>query len=624
MSLPYPSIRAASGYAAVARRRLQVLCEALRRAPGTVGSKSEFFDGFLLRASKVAGRVTGTLVDVPHRIGWSGGVTADAYGATPAGLTVYPYLAVPMRDVLLNAQLVGAFDSAPNLPPTLVNPPLAYFTGTIGGFNTASVHGNTARTGRNFLTHNWLSIFYQASNRIGVAAWDHLRGGDTLGVFCVADNLPAANGRIEDGVVTNPSRTDIDAQVSLLVTEAFVTAQTGARMCCRYYLPTNPPTPPTGPAEAFRNAQSPWCAAIATHLAPGVMRWVVAVHVTRQDNEEADFLGERGVYIANLLVINDPDVATPGAYLVGGYYRRNYLDGSTDRQPQFVEADPGPGPGAWAPNTHIPYDLTFADADTTLVYGSFSVYRDDGGTLYTAEIHRMSALTGALLATTRLADGVDTDSADVVFANTLGVDSPGDGTAVAIGCHPTAQAPFGVAVIDGASVAKEYYSPGFYHYGGGVGQTIGCVEYIGNGKYAFPVSSAMPEAPSYSADWCVAVYDVAAKTLLLAGTIEPTRPLMNTAGGTWIQANIYTGRMCCVQAELADDDGEITRHATVLATIGPYGLTVGSLDGRAGRTYISYDSCATWHKVVDYGSPRGVVYGGNPAFRPAPRQIIRG
>lgn len=620
MSLPYPSIRVGSGHAAVARRRLQALCEALRRAPGTVGSMAELFDGFLLRATKVAGRVTGTLVDIPHRIAWSGGVDAAAYGWPQAGLVVSPYFEVVARDSLLTE--TDLFSDA--LPDKLLNGAAVYNTSSFGLFTAFSVLGNTDRTPLNFITHaDTVALYTTVAKAInGVGAWDMLGPGDMILNACTARSIAQSHGSAAGGVASIEPLTSLNGRLGLGLTETTVTARTGARLCGRYYLPTTPGDNPTAEAEQFRNIQKPWCMAIARHREPGVMQWLVATHTTAQNNQVTDFYGERGVYIGTFVVVNNPAVDTPGVYLMGDHHRRNLLDANVLRQPQF-DADGN----EWRENYHVPYDLTFIDDTTALVYGAFYVRRvsePEGAAVayYSADLIRVDTETGTVISLVALADGVENSHADMVFANSVGIGSPGDGTAVAVGCHGTAGDSWGVVrVAANGAVTKSYFAPGFVHYGNGVGQTIGAVEYIGNNKYAFPVSIAMGGPPDYVCDWSVAVYDAEADSLALAGTLEGPRALM--VNNQWVSENLYVGRMCCVQAELADENGEITRHATVLATIGPYGLQATDKDNRAGRTYISYDSCQTWHLMINYGSPRGVVYGGNPAFVPEPRHLIR-
>jgi hypothetical protein len=536
----------------------------------------------------------------------------------PAGLVVEPYLEVANRDRLLEESDLFL----DGLPTKLVNTAAIHTTSDYSLFSAYSVHGNTDRTERNYLTHCSTVALYTtlAKAQNGVGTWDFMSGGDMAINVCVAVNIAQSRGSVEGGLPSIEPLPGVNGRLGLGLTEATVWDRIGAGLVGRFFEPTTPGQPPTNEAEAFREAQSPWCMGVARHLEHGVMQWVVATHVTAQDNIETDFYGERGVYIGVFVVNNNSDVAEPGAYLIGDYYRRNLHDTNELRHPEFdVERS------RWRENRHIPYDLTFVDESAAVIFGSFYVHREvepeDVGVLYSTDLIRVDTAAGAVTNILPVADAVTVDHPDAVFCNTMGIGSPGDGTAVAIGCHPNGSSWGAVRVAANGAIAKSYFAPGFVHYGRGVGQTIGCVEYIGNGKYAFPVSIAMGAAPDYACDWSVAVYDAEADSLALAGTVEAVRPLM--ANNQWISERLYIGRMCCVQAELADEDGEITRHATVLATIGPYGLDANDKDNRAGRTYISYDSCQSWHPLVNMGSPRGGVYGGNPAFVPEPRHLIR-
>lgn len=614
--MKWPTVRVVAPSGAYLRNRARDLALFLARQGGSVGATTKILDGYLLRANKVNGRPSASIIDIPHRITWSGGLNAEEYGATPGELLVRPYLPVPIRDVLLSEPLAVAFENTATPPITLLNEPLAYFTSNFAGINATSVWGNTDRTSSNCMLHSWQSIFFQAAGRAAVAAWDHMRGDDGVVAICALLTTPVANGRVEGAEVINAPIEGLNRRVSLAVTEPWLRTRTGGKgMCGRIDPPTNPPTPPTFEQQQFRDAQSPWAMAIADHLAPGVVRWLVAIHMTLQNNEVRDYYGSRSTYIGTFLAVNDPGVATPGLYLVNEFERVNADDGVPTRMPT-LENDGSDN--YYLENGHLPYQLTHLDADLSVIYGSFRVRTETLNLYFTAEIFRVNRTTGALVSLDRVMDSVDGTTSDIFYTGCFGIAADGQGVAVAITGHPvSASTDFGVVYITASATETELYSTPFVRYGGTVGQSLSCVEYIGNGKYVLPVSTVAPVGPDWLADWYVAVYDAGEKTFTLAGEVEPPRNVL-------LGPNRYTGRMCCVQEEVADEEGTVTRHATVLATIGPYGLVAGQPGGEAGRTYISYDSCQTWHKVIDYGSPRGVMYGASPAFNPPLRKLIRG
>jgi len=97
------------------------------------------------------------------------------------------------------------------------------------------------------------------------------------------------------------------------------------------------------------------------------------------------------------------------------------------------------------------------------------------------------------------------------------------------------------------------------------------------------------------------VYDSVANTVAFVGTIDAT---------VQRAPSLIIGRLDCPVAERVDDLGTITRKATVLVTTGGKAQAVGEPGGEVGKTYISYDSGATWAVLATYGSPAGVQYCG--------------
>lgn len=654
-----PTIRGTSAFGAVARRRLRALCDALARRGGAFGSSTETLDGYILRASKVSGRVAGQLLDIPHRIGWGGFIAAYHYPDAHASVQiVFPALQLPTRDALLVPAFGQALEANAetlerNRPNALVPPPKMFRYGTFPGAAAQHHRENAVRLGSLCYIESAIYMVATSQGKMQRDRWSNLSGSEGAMVECALYRLPAALGRFdEEGRAAYPAAHPDDT-VSIQLTDAFVQSRIGARLVNRVSPPSTTATidgnTVAGQRQLWCNGYAlPWCTALAIHRASGIVRWFIATQVRRQVNFTDDQWGERSVYLLTLDVIGTGvEGEAAGAYLVHETERRNLTDSVAERRPYLDDASTLPigHDGAWhRENNHTPWQLVQVSAAYIAAYAMFHVERvveGVGAPYFTTEVILISTSTGAVAQTFRLLDAVPwTEAEGDDYLWSVGGAAPGEGYAedATNGPHRavfitrsrlagrTHWAAVQVTIADGgASVAQQTFSTDFYLYGSGAVQNHHKVEYIGNGKYVFPASSFLsvqtPSAPDMLGDFYLAVYDSVAGTMVLGGQIEPAQLVYDASGG---ECPTVPGRPCCVQKELVDAAGEVIRPATVLATIGADTGIARGLTNEAGRTYISYDSCQTWHKVADIGSSTGVFYGGNPAFRPPLRQLVGG
>ena len=172
------------------------------------------------------------------------------------------------------------------------------------------------------------------------------------------------------------------------------------------------------------------------------------------------------------------------------------------------------------------------------------------------------------------------------------------------------------------------------------------VTYIGNGRFIFYASNQLSQRPEDNDLWApagniaVATYSVKTNAVSLQGVIDDQ--LYSTGFGAdgayqGQQAFQYVqrahlipvfadpaklGRIEVVRPESDGYDPNIADTAGHPATLiasegcGRPGLTLAEFDSqdvKRGRTWISYDSGATWVQILNYGSPAGSIHCGNIA-----------
>jgi hypothetical protein len=174
------------------------------------------------------------------------------------------------------------------------------------------------------------------------------------------------------------------------------------------------------------------------------------------------------------------------------------------------------------------------------------------------------------------------------------------------------------------------------------------VTYIGNGRYAFYVSSEISSRPSDNYFWApdgniaVATFSTVTNDVRVEGVIESTlsntgfggpNPMNESEAYNYVSENgIYTvptvssppklGRIEVVRPESEGYDplepAAGGHPATLIASkgYGAPGLSFAEFDTqdiKTGITWISYDSGATWSQMLEYGSPTGTFHCGNIA-----------
>lgn len=162
----------------------------------------------------------------------------------------------------------------------------------------------------------------------------------------------------------------------------------------------------------------------------------------------------------------------------------------------------------------------------------------------------------------------------------------------------------------------------------------GQVSYIGNDKYLFYISTNWDVLPLDNfvqyiprGNLAVAVYDRKNNTVAVAGTISNVlTSSINFVDSSFtfgaLTQNMLGDRLGKIEVVRLESTGYVVGQAggnpaTLIATRG-WGAPAQSsydeeadLDTTLGRTWISYDSGATWAVVLNYGSPAGAFHCGN-------------
>lgn len=177
-------------------------------------------------------------------------------------------------------------------------------------------------------------------------------------------------------------------------------------------------------------------------------------------------------------------------------------------------------------------------------------------------------------------------------------------------------------------------------------QRNGLVTYIGNGKFVFPVvvgtrnpdaddewprdsPNSLPNGDPLVAPYvgpvtfALAQFDLnAPSTLTLLGNVHTIPAAMYAMENGYVNYPVGVGPVWCVQREIADDQGNVTKSATLLidfadSTRGEIGWQVNPNASTAPRVLVSYDSGQTWRAAIrQYATGWGVAFGGSATFAP--------
>lgn len=230
--------------------------------------------------------------------------------------------------------------------------------------------------------------------------------------------------------------------------------------------------------------------------------------------------------------------------------------------------------------------------------------------------------------------GCDTDGTTVVIpvfsGYSIAADGPTSATlSVFTATESSAQQVFEAQVpftACWAAPSESVYSAAGFDFGGPrqytswFGNTFSAggynVRYIGDNKYAFICSSLTYNVPEQvqGGNIALAIYDLKANSVSLAGEIAPYLPDSDEHYFT------PAGSLEC--PKLATDK----TPATLIFTRGrtnQNGRFAEQRPSTDGETYISYDSGATWLKILDVGSPAGAFHAGN-ALAPRSEPVVKG
>lgn len=391
--------------------------------------------------------------------------------------------------------------------------------------------------------------------------------------------------------------------------------------------------------------------------------WWVAVQFIRARTDPRDYIGRRCVLLVNILDVIDDNGSASFHYRTVGLDPASLYPGRS-AVAENVDSPTWNGWGKTAPNSHCPsnpvvlstgtcvfFDAYFAEtADRATRLYTLSITRVAGGSAARVVVHTSDIVTGHVdpgtygffdMATVSKYhfEGADVSDADIVVG-------------VVFGHELAATQTLTIYRVEAGAVTAREFTPEFtrcvfghaYDQTGVYGDTglllpfelhrssswgfwarltagpelsnyvpVGwCsgadkVTYIGNHKWMFYVSTDVFQDPGLASfgSWSVAVYDDTTESVALVGTIMGADPIFNNP-------TRRMGRIDCVIPELANNLGEVTRQATLVATIGGGSYRSMNPGGISqGATFISYDSGESWAQILDCGSPGGAVYCGN-------------
>jgi hypothetical protein len=584
-------------------------------------AKSKIVDGYIVRAKRAGRHVTVQIMDTPALIAIpSRLISAGVYSADHCPLVS---LSVG-RDALLAAPESMPYSQYPSHPGIGGNS--GVWAGTAPSVSHYSIDANvrpalasapgvglievgaTLATSMRYSTSPY--AFMSRSDRVvySLLCWTPIGAMVTYTAGEAGGWLPSRD--------TMP-----ETPVSIYVSDSLL-AEQGLLPFSKRVLPPGY-DPGSTAATAYAAAQKVWSRVLGISLiAPEdgtrtrQRRLVFACQVVCDMKDDNDRYGAKGLWFAGLLVTEGGDDhptvelewrslwdmrdsidlrGTPTLTAAGGYTTNNI-------QPVMLSLIES---GVVAVTVSLCYQKGF-DAESPDSYQPFS----------TVTCHRLKgdgelasiAVVGPRLSNLSLYSpmqphdcaypcGMDTDGVEAI-AVFFSSDSVRQ-----LGFPPTESPSIDIVRVtaSGSSVVLSTTIPYRACYFAGV-QVTECVRYIGNHKYLFFATDNYTfESGTVYGDWVALIYNAQDSTVIKAGTVDPELRY----GGSLI-----LGSMDCPVCERADQGGAVTRPATVLATTGSKAQITGEPGGESGKTYISYDSGASWQVLASYGSPAGVRYCG--------------
>lgn len=652
------NIRVLTASGAYLRRHLQRLCNQVGRASARSGSAHRLFDGYLLRANKSGGRVTGTLVDLPAFLWFAGSVRY-------VGATDTTGLLAPIgtgRDAI--APGVRA------LPPAgavtiIARPTTQVMLNQLAGDTTGAFH--FPLYARLFEQRYALETF--VVHAPADTLWETSMNRDAVALVTDCYLPPAVAQRVvfleEDAYWED---TDDRWGEAIREDRAFTAVRfffeedlIHTDLAHRIYPKAD------GATDTFgQNASSdlrPWSTQLPWLLEDDGSRlqYMTALSTVVQASGQ-DSRGRACQLISRLQIDFSADDIVPA------YAYRYLVDplnfANTAEHPLVLTRN--------HTGTGVPYDYhqlnyqapTYmaktGDTVACMVRWAALTAPDSESAQhwqYTAKVIRIDPSTGGTTTEpllvpsfTDTSDGADTDW---WYWAAIGMDSDGS-TAVYVAMFNwlVSEDPLewdvglGIVTVDeaGAVTAFRVTDPGCYAFpgrlnssvhlnnpesgnmGGGFGlltMVSDGVTYIGNGKFIFPVSLTAPVEPISSSRWSTESIlpsplefpddmpmDFTLAQYQLGGGVS----ILSTVKGGLTFGDPYSlpGRVTVVQQELADPEtDEVVQQAVLIASLGNgTAKTYGILQDR-GETYISYDSGASWELLADTGSGKGVYYTGS-------------
>lgn len=587
-----------------------------RDESGGAARKRKFIDGFLLEGKRVGPRGVATVLDLPAYIVCSG----DSYYQSRV-MSGQMISLMAGRDNLLAADedrkvsefalpfSFAAFYSGLNAG----DPPLGehrYRLAVTGGYPLieAGCTGVDVQINMQGIVPNWPMAYAKPGDDLSAyitvyaPTFYHAKADMVEGAW-VPEFKPLAPTAVQSGW-------------SVKVNEALIRLSGADGMICKRASAPVYGASLSGDDIAFSGAQSPWLRSRPIQVAEiegGGLAYAFAVvaHAVVDQKSGDDVYAARCLWITRLLLV-------AGEVIQGLSYLRDRRGLGITRGPNLN--DDG---SAYTFNSHPYAEIALLDNGTILVLDFFTTTAtaamtgDPGENFYqyrTVELLRFRP-DASVPEVVVLQDALRTDgllnAADMFFP--VGGDSDGE-TAIFVvfssNMLSVAAMPIYIIAVTNSTSSVVLAQDVLWRPVGGDIEANG-VTYIGNGKFAFTVSSRLDwngTTPGQQrGDWACVIYDLSTNTLTLAGIIEPETQLYGRS------VERTKGRMDCPAYEAAGDAGEVIRLATLIASRG--GETYGNYmsGGGNGATYASYDSGITWQKIAEYGSSQGAFYCGNAA-----------
>lgn len=581
------------------------------------GSKTEVFDGFLLRGRRTDKILVAEVLDPPAWLVVVGSVQLSEPTEISESLilqlgTGRDGVAGPGASVVLD----------PTQSPMVVRPQGTFRIGLppTGQFSYATVTGETAAVvpgvgvGRGY--NRMFSPGQFPSNATAFVGRDAQVQYQALLLIPQLFRTQFVGGaRVDTPLSAAP-----EASWSLLISDRLL-RDLGALPFCMRVAP--PPYDPTSTAATvFAQSQAPWQDFAASRfLLEGVTTYQVTLwaHVVLDMVSDGDRYGARGLWVATFRIQEGQ------ASLVNQFLVDTRLDSNVLRRPRR-------GPLAYEYNAHIRAGSALLDSGTLLLIDTFQVVTDGqpgtgapGATAryLSVDMHWVSR-DGARVRSQTIKDGFRVNSGPHDMRAPVGMATDGTEAVAIVFSTAFIDRPSNLDVVvaseTAASVVLSIDAPFFQcmaatpnsrlttgqldiDYWGTVGAGGSQVCYIGNGKYLFYVSSIVDSTGVTSGNWAAAVYDRSENTARLVGVIDDT---VISVATPWV-----LGRPHCTWLEEKNADGTVAHKAIVLATRGGYGQLAGVPTTEFGETWVSYDSGETWDRLAAYGSPAEAVYCGN-------------